>query len=205
MNQKKSPGRPRKQEGVDLKTHEHILQKAARLFIHNGFEQISLVQIATECQVTKATVYYYFTNKANLFTQAVSHQMNQIRGYVLVILQEQKPLRERLIDIAMGHLVNARTDFATMILNAKPFLTEEQLQEIRASEHGIHLVIAEAFQQAIMNGELAKRDAYLTANAFMSLLMVGHNELIRQRFANMYEIAVEIVDIFWQGASTKSG
>ena len=60
----RTPGRPRANT-QDLPLEQTILYTASRLFMEQGYEPVSLMQIAKACGVTKASVYYYFSNKAH--------------------------------------------------------------------------------------------------------------------------------------------
>ena len=62
----RAPGRPK-----DLEKQAAILDAAKRLFPLHGYEGVSMEAIAAEAGVSKLTVYNHFTDKENLFTEAV--------------------------------------------------------------------------------------------------------------------------------------
>src|SRR3954452_3123048 len=95
---KRTPGRP-KANTQDASVKELILRTASQLFMEFGYDQISLEQIAKSSGVTKASVYYYYENKANLFTAAVVQMMANIRRFTLMILERKESLRQRLISV----------------------------------------------------------------------------------------------------------
>ncbi len=198
--ERRSPGRPRKLGKNEDQTHDRILHVSSEMFMQFGYEHVSLMHIAKQCDVTKATLYYYYSNKANLFTKAFCFILGMVKSVTSQLLQQEKPMKERLIDLAIGHFANARADFGTVMNNAKPFLSEEQISQIHKAENEVHLVISNFFEEAMKSGKLTERDPYFMAQIFMSMLMAGHHAPVKQRFENHREMARALVDLFWNGA-----
>ena len=46
---------------------DKILKNAAKLFARNGFEKVSMSEIAAKLKLNKATLYYYFKSKDEIF------------------------------------------------------------------------------------------------------------------------------------------
>lgn len=59
-------GRPKNPE-----KRQAILQAAAELFPQNGYDGVSMMEIADKAGVSKLTLYSHFTDKEDLFTQSV--------------------------------------------------------------------------------------------------------------------------------------
>ena len=57
-----------------------ILEVAAREFGERGFERASLNRILAEAGVSKGAAYYYFEDKADLFTAAAHHALELFLG-----------------------------------------------------------------------------------------------------------------------------
>ena len=64
--------------------------------------------VAKECGVTKATVYYYYSTKADLFTDTMVQMMIRIRKIWIKYYLLNKTLEERLLNFAKVYL--ARND-----------------------------------------------------------------------------------------------
>ncbi len=58
---------------------ERIMEAAAKEFSACGFEQASLNQILTEAGVSKGAAYYYFDDKADVFSTAIQYYSQEIR------------------------------------------------------------------------------------------------------------------------------
>jgi AcrR family transcriptional regulator len=54
-------------EELALPTRERILEAALEFFIHDGYDRTSLRQIAEKVGINKASLYYYFPGKEEIF------------------------------------------------------------------------------------------------------------------------------------------
>lgn len=199
---KRAPGRPRLQAG-GVPMRETVLSAASQLFMELGYEPVSINTIAERAGVTKASVYYYFANKAELFTMSVIEMFVRVRMRTLAILEGEGELLTRLSKLARTKLSRSHTDFESMMKEAVPFLTEEQLSGIREAEHGIHEALAEAFSAEMDKGELAPGDPMLLSHAFSALLMLGNRERFGDRKPTVEELAEGVVRLFWNGAAKR--
>ena len=84
------------------------------------------------CGVTKATVYYYYSTKADLFTATMIEMMVRIRENMSQILSTNKTLEERLLDFAKVYLhATMDIDMKNFMKDAKLSLSEEQLKQLK--------------------------------------------------------------------------
>ncbi|WP_152396789.1 TetR/AcrR family transcriptional regulator [Paenibacillus guangzhouensis] len=199
----RAPGRP-KQTEQSIPLQEHILRTAANLFMENGYEPISLQQIAKVCEVTKASIYYYFTSKAELFTAAVVFMLQIARRSTLRILEEKDDFRLRLERVAKAKMMKSHVDMETMLREARPHLTDEQYGRIRQAEMDIHISLAEYFQMAMNQGQIRQGNAIFLAHAFSSLVMLGNSENALEQITTQEELARAVVDLFWVGIAEQS-
>ena len=203
MKSQRAPGRP-KQNEQSTPLQEHILRQAAYLFMENGYDPISLQQIAKVCEVTKASIYYYFTSKAELFTAAVVFMLQIARQSTLRHLEEENDLRIRLERIAKAKMRHSHVDIETMLREAKPHLTDEQYGRIRQAETDIHNLLAEYFQLAMDQKHIGSGNAMLLAHAFSALVMLGNRENALEQVAPQEELAKAVVDLFWNGIAART-
>ncbi len=90
LEQKQRPlGRPRQNKNTKS-TKETILEVATRLFLTQNYQVVSMEEVAKVCGVTKATVYYYYSTKADLFTATMIEMMIRIRENMSQILLQIK-------------------------------------------------------------------------------------------------------------------
>ena len=59
---------------------ENILKAAETLFLHNGLENASMIDIARQAGITRATLYRYFSNRDEIAVQIQIRMMKKIRA-----------------------------------------------------------------------------------------------------------------------------
>lgn len=197
----RSPGRPRSSD-KEQPTEETIIQAASYLFLENSYQNVSVDDVAKKCNVTKATVYYYYDSKADLFTETMVQMMNRIVEKIHSILVEDLPLRKRLLNVTEAHLkATVDIDMDRFMREAKNTLTAEQIKKMHEAEANMYRAIEKAFVDAIAEGEIREVNITFATQAYLSLLKVGNykttdNESI---FSTVDETAEQIVHFFWQG------
>lgn len=197
----RSPGRPRANE-KDQPTDELILKAASRLFLENGFKEVSIDDVANSCGVTKATVYYYYSSKARLFTETMIHMMNRIRQRISSMLLENLPLKDRLLNVAKAHLkATLEIDLDGVMRGTKNSLSDRQIQLMRDAEDKMYESIEQAFQSAIDKEEIPEVDAKFAAHSYIAMLRVGNyrNSTGEGIFSSTDEAAEQIVLFLWKG------
>ncbi|MCR8645395.1 TetR/AcrR family transcriptional regulator [Paenibacillus sp. N1-5-1-14] len=202
LHAQRAPGRP-KQNEQNIPLQEIILRQAAFLFMENGYEPVTLQQIAKICKVTKASIYYYFENKAELFTASVVFMIQLAHQSTLRYLEEKDDLRTRLEQIAKAKMMHAHVDMETMLREANPHLSEEQFGRIRKAEIDIHISLAKHFQFAMDQGSLRSGDAMFLAHAFSALVMLGSRKHVIEHNTPQEDLPQTVVDLFWDGIATQ--
>jgi AcrR family transcriptional regulator len=199
----RAPGRPK--AGTDqASAYTNILMTASRLFMEYGYEAVSLQQIASLCHVTKASIYYHFSSKPELFTAAITRMMDMGMQQTTLRLGEQGTLYERLVNVAAAKMQRSHVDTETMMREANVYLNAEQLAKIRDAENRIFDVLAAHLQQEMDHGYLRKANPLLLAQAFTSLLMLANREDVRNMNETIEELAQDLVRLFLNGAVKKS-
>src|SRR5699024_12694974 len=92
-------GRPKK-ETHQKSTKEIILQVATDMFLNKEYPLISMGDVAQKCDVTKATVYYYYKTKEDLLTDAMIQIMYRITKGIVKIFNTYITLKEQLCTLA---------------------------------------------------------------------------------------------------------
>ena len=64
-------------------TKAKIIQSAMILFAKNGYDATTADEITKECSVNKAMIFYYFKNKAGLYSAVMSYALESIHKEVL--------------------------------------------------------------------------------------------------------------------------
>ena len=85
------PGRPK-----DLAKRASILEAAKQLFLEQGYQGVSLDQIAATAGVSKLTVYSHFGDKETLFAAAITASCEEVLPEELFARPPAGSLREQL-------------------------------------------------------------------------------------------------------------
>ncbi len=164
-----APGRPK-----DPGKRAAILDAAKRLFVSQGFERVSMDQIAAEAGVSKLTVYSHFGDKESLFAEAVRAHCEQGMPLSLFDASPGTPLRERLL--AIGHaffaMVMAPEAIAGHRILCSPQVTTSGLPAVfwEAGPQRVQAGFAALLGRRAASGELDVEDAELAASQFFTLL-----------------------------------
>lgn len=163
------PGRPK-----DLAKRAAILQAATRMFVTQGFEGVSMDEIAAEAGVSKLTVYSHFGDKETLFAEAVKSHCEQGLPDALLDPSPEGPLRERLMTIgrAFYAMVTAPEAVAGHRMLCTPQLACTPLSRMfwDAGPRRVQEGFAALLQRRIEAGELLVPDVPRAAAQFFVLL-----------------------------------
>jgi TetR/AcrR family transcriptional regulator len=95
------------------KKREQVIIKAAReRFAHYGFTKVTMDEIAADVEMGKASLYYYFPAKEDLFRAVISQEQNQFIGAIEDILVKNISVSKKIIQY-----VEKRVEFFEELLN----------------------------------------------------------------------------------------
>ncbi|WP_341301357.1 TetR/AcrR family transcriptional regulator [Lysinibacillus sp. FSL H8-0500] len=192
-------GRPRHHENAKP-TKEIVLETALGLFLQEGYKNISMDDVAQACNVTKATIYYYYPTKGDLYTSVLIAMMDRIKLSILQILEQPKPFKERLQQLVEVHLsATVDIDMKNFMKEATNNLSESQLKQVQASENEMYQTIEQAMQVEMENGTIRKDNAKFFAHNFMVLMTVGYlkDGDGKPLLGAVEETAREVTNFFW--------
>ena len=97
----------------NIKEKELVITEAARKrFAHYGFSKVTMDEIATDVEMGKASLYYYFPTKEELFRAVLAQEMNELKKNIEIILQESETATTKL-----HQYVEQRMNFFQILLN----------------------------------------------------------------------------------------
>jgi AcrR family transcriptional regulator len=64
-------------------TKASILQSAMLLFSKNGYDATTADDVAKDCGINKAMIFYYFKNKAGLYSAVMEHVLSEIHEEII--------------------------------------------------------------------------------------------------------------------------
>jgi TetR/AcrR family transcriptional regulator, mexJK operon transcriptional repressor len=163
------PGRPK-----DLGKRASILDAAKRLFIEQGYQGVSMDQIAAAAGVSKLTVYSHFGDKETLFSEAIAAKCQEVLPDELFVRPPDGPLREQLR--AIGHaffaLITSEEAISMHRMMNTPGTAENTLRELfwNAGPRRVQEVFGQFLQARVAQGQLRIDDIALASSQFFSLL-----------------------------------
>ena len=97
----------------NLKEKELIITEAARKrFAHFGFSKVTMDEIATDVEMGKASLYYYFPTKEDLFRAVLAQEMNELKKNIEIILEDSETATNKL-----HQYVEQRMKFFQILIN----------------------------------------------------------------------------------------
>ncbi len=167
------PGRPK-----DLAKRAAILESAERLFLQQGYEGVSMDQIAAEAGVSKLTVYSHFGDKDTLFTEAAAAYCEQQMPASVFEPSPATPIRQRLTEVAEAFfaMVGSPEAVAGHRLLCTPQMVEKRLAQRfwQSGPERVQAAFAALLRRRIETGDLDIDEACVpTAAAQFFVLLKG--------------------------------
>jgi len=89
-----------------------IIDAARKRFAHYGFSKVTMDEIAADVNMGKASLYYYFPTKENLFRSVISEERKEFVNEIETILQKNISASEKLREY-----VKKRLEYFQLLLN----------------------------------------------------------------------------------------
>jgi AcrR family transcriptional regulator len=185
--------------GPKTSTRERVLQAADRLWSERGVRGASLEDIARDAAITKPTLYYYFSDKAGLFTEVVCSVLEQHGGGLRTATRAAGSSRERLV-AAAAYLIRAQCSAPRLLREAGVPLTIDQLSQTRSAffRH-FFSPLQQVLDEGVRAGELRAIDTAFAAQALLNLIDPWTAREARPGGRNPEQLAADIVVLVVDG------
>ena len=103
--------RKSKQDYVGIDNRQRILEAATELFIQQGAQDTSLAEIAQALSISKGTLYYYYSSKADLIFDVTDVYMQELTEGLLdwVKSLKENTAPENILEAVFHTIFNAKT------------------------------------------------------------------------------------------------
>jgi AcrR family transcriptional regulator len=171
------------------------------LFRARGYAGVSMDDIARAAQLTKATLYYHFPGKSDVFVAGVQLSVEIVRGYLQQIFaQRNRSVRERLMLLLEGrreHMTAIMSE-DRMFQEALNHLSDGQQRVVLEAKASMDQPTRDLMAEGIERGELRPIDPAVLAHAWHGLTSFT----VYAEFNNTLHPAIdrELVAIFFEGA-----
>ena len=177
-----SSGRPAGRKPSSLGNAEdtrlQILRHAVGLFNERGYDSVSVDLIAANAKVNRATVYYHFDGKEDLFLAAFERVMAFAADQTALICQRSDlSVNERLALIVRTRREMMGIDHGDRLDEMDHAMVRAAMSSISPAGHGrigqlfgrIHGLTSQLIVQGIENGELPRLSPHVLDFAFWAL------------------------------------
>ena len=148
-----------------------ILDAAVRLFSENGYDGVSMRQIAEEAAVSKANIYHHFASKEALYLAILQGSAQHLSEIVEALAEGKGDFEERLRKFANAHLEHLFANETTLRLMIREAFSGDEKKSRLVAEQvigGIFNRIVSIFQAGQKSGLLrADLDPGLCATLLM--------------------------------------
>jgi AcrR family transcriptional regulator len=98
-------------------TQERILAAATALFVEQGYDQTTVQEVATRAGVSRATVFWHFSEKAALFRESFSRLLQPFRESVERDPGSFEPAKrlEELMEMSERFAIDHRAEIAAFV------------------------------------------------------------------------------------------
>lgn len=191
--------------GADL-----LVSAARRLFLEQGYANVSMQAIAREAGMTKGAPYYYFASKEALFLEVSRLVLQSLRDAMTRVFAGDGSLEARLGDALRLAVSSTSDDLSTWLIDLKLVVRPEDqiaLVEGMLGSHQLSDLFLPIFERAQADGELTRVSPEVAARVFLRIVMSCMDECSHFRLIGMSaewnaEAAIaESLDVFMRGVS----
>ncbi|GAA5666396.1 TetR/AcrR family transcriptional regulator (plasmid) [Nitratireductor rhodophyticola] len=162
-------GRPPTMENARGK----ILDEAAELFAHEGFDGASLGSVAEAVGVTKAAIYHYFPNKKEIYEAIIVRTLQGLLDAVTMAVDGQHDAPEALCRFMTAHADYFETHyhgFVTMLVGYGGMENNGLLEEAQDLRDAYEELLRSIVLAGIANGRYRNTDSRAISRAILSML-----------------------------------
>ena len=190
-------------------TKAHLLDCGLTLFAKKGYSATSVRDIIQLAEITQPTLYYHFTDKADLFTKLVQLHYGQTQQRLIAAIDSATSTHERLMAIAVGSFEFCNQDPRVPRLMFQtyfgPSIPEISRILKTLTKQRFHLVVG-VMKNGIESEDLRSHDPDFLALAYCCLIDQPINLFSRKRNPKKFltvELASALVKQFLCGSSDK--
>jgi AcrR family transcriptional regulator len=155
------PRRQQRDAGRDLK-REAVLRVAVEFFNDKGFHATSLDDVADALNVTKPTIYHYFSSKDDILLACVRRGVESIRQAGAAVEERGGSGIERLKAHMRSYAIVMTSDFGMCVTRtADHELSKESRARFRALKRETDLTLRAVVEDGMRDGSIAPGDPRL--------------------------------------------
>ena len=146
------------------KRRKDIIQKALYVFAKNGCHSTRFSDIAKRCKMGRTSLYQYFKNKEDIFSNVVNHIMATLRVELQKILNSEElscTAKLKKIVQRLGHKFSEKQNMMIILIDFKILLSREESelgQELKRYSKELRSAFENVLKKGIESGEIRQID-----------------------------------------------
>lgn len=151
---------------------KEILEAARNRFAHYGFSKVTMEEIASDVEMGKASLYYYFPTKEDLFRSVISQEINELQKNIELILLKTDSASHKLQSYVEQRMIffQKLINLGTLSVHSY-FDTKSLFKKIFIDFAGVELgLIKKIIEEGKQSNEFDKELSDETAEVFLHIL-----------------------------------
>ena len=206
-----------RKERERLARREAIMESAQELFFDKGFNATTMDEIAQKAELSKGTLYLYFTSKEELYVNVMSEGLNILFNRLKEAFEQDLPPDQKLRKLGevyyryyLDYREYSRIFFFLEHRDVSKQLPRELIQESMDKGKRFFQLIAEIIQQGVEEGIFAPIDPRKAAVAFWGAtsgtLLLFEEELNKEIIGqDVEQLIYYTLDLFIEGLKKNQG
>ena len=164
--------RVREPRAADARRHS-VLAAAAKVFAEKGYWETSVDDIATQLDLTKGTIYYYFSSKSELYLEIQLSAVKQAIGSVENIVRHGEgptTTLRKIVAAQVRETLSGLNQYA-VLLHDPYVLSGDAFQTLRNAQREYERLITEVIESGMQSGEFRPGIPKLTAFTILRATM----------------------------------
>lgn len=180
-----------------------VLAAARALFLERGYMAVSMQEIADAAGMRKASLYYHFRDKEDLFVEVVRQEWQQLARGIAAELAKAATLEDQLYRVARFFFGAVHSDLGRLMSDCMQHTSPDVKLRMHKEIDALQVLLRGPIEQAVATGELRDIDPELAVALFISML----TGLIRQKKERWVDVIIDdstaalIADIFLHGVA----
>ena len=168
-------------------TRDLIIESSITLFYQKGYKGTSVADIANECDITAAAIYYHFKNKDHILWECYERLIRELNERVVQEVRTESSPEERM-EKFIGTVFNLwfeRPELALLQSNPIAPLNESRREQYKLHRDNWHSFVVELISDLDSS---FKNDAEVDICAFLLSKSLSYPEMIFEEFGTDYRI-----------------
>jgi len=156
-----------------LNKQQQIVEAATRRLAHFGMHKTNMADIAQDLGISKASLYYYFPDKTNLYAAVLSSIVEVEMKMTRETISTFPTCKERVMELLKRRTTFVKQYYTLLsgLAGEQNPLGEEKTVILASFRHRQTLLLQDILQKGVEDGEIASSlDLYETAQLFLVAL-----------------------------------